>query len=452
MRHTPTAVPWAITLAVGATAAGAPPATTRLVAAGFNQPLDIAALPGHSNQIVVLERAGLLRIADTVTGVVRAAPFLDMTALVCCDPEGGAIGMTLSPDYAQSGHFYVLHTDSPTSDCVVTRFTVSADPFVADALSAHPVLRYPREFSGHNGGWIGFRPTDGMLYISSGDSGDGVVSDPENAAQTLVNDKRGKMLRVDPSGDDFPADPGQNYAIPAGNPLAGVAGDDEIWSFGLRNPWRCAFDPATGDLYIADVGQDLREEINFEAAGATGLRNYGWRCTEGTACTGLSGCACNGTGLTPPVFEYPHSGSPCDSITGGVVYRGAAVPEFQGRYFFADFCTDRVWSLKVVGGAATDPAEHTADFALGAPAHSIVTFGTDGAGEMYMADHDAGTIHAIVPRCLSDFDGNSYVNGDDFDAFVDLFVHGDIGADIDGNSFVNGDDFDLFAGAFASGC
>ncbi len=435
---------------------GAPPApaTTRVVGAGFTAPLDIAALPGQPGHLIVLEQAGMLRVLNTVTAETRAAPFLDMTSLVCCDPYGGALGITFAPDFATSGHFYVLYTDSPTSDTVVTRFTVTADPFVADPASARKVIQYDRSFSGHNGGWLGFRPGDGMLYISSGDSGDGVNPDPENAAQTLTNDLRGKILRIDPSGDDFPANPDLNYAVPADNPLVGIEGDDEIWAFGLRNPWRCSFDPANGDFYIADVGQDLREELNFEAAGSAGLRNYGWRCTEGTACTGLSGCACNGSGLTPPVYEYAHLNNPCDSITGGVVYRGSAIPEFAGRYFFGDHCTSQVWSLRMIGGVATDLQEHTADLALGngGPAAWVSTFGTDAAGEMYFAEYYAGVVHAIVPRCLADFDGNSYVNGDDFDSFAGLFEAGDPGADIDENSFVNGDDFDLFAAAFGSGC
>jgi glucose/arabinose dehydrogenase len=242
----------------------------------------------------------------------------------------------------------------------------------------------------HKAGWIDFGP-DGFLYVALGDGGGS--GDLQNVAQN-PNILLGKMLRLNVDLDSFPADVDRNYAIPVGNPFAGAAaGADEIWSLGLRNPWRASFDRLTGDLYIADVGQGAREEVNVATAASGGGNgvNYGWRIMEGTTC--FSG-PCNVPDLTPPVIEYDHSGGAC-SVTGGYVYRGSVIPALQGTYFYADYCLGFVRSFKFVNGmGATEQADWQS---LDPPTERITSFGEDAAGELYIVT-EQGRIYRIVPN------------------------------------------------------
>jgi glucose/arabinose dehydrogenase len=240
----------------------------------------------------------------------------------------------------------------------------------------------------HNAGWIGFRPTDpGRLYIAVGD-GNG-SNDPFNSGQnidTLV----GKMLRIDVSGDS-------GYTIPAGNLTSGLP---EIYQYGLRNPWRNSFDRATGDFWIADVGQSQREEINFQAAGSPGGQNYGWRTKEGTLITGLNPGGPFG-GLTDPIHEFVHNQGA--SITGGYVYRGTALPELQGQYFFSDFTSGRTWSLRYDGNRVSNLKDWSSQLDPDGQgpltmAFQIASFGEDAAGELYMVTIGRGTVYRIVPE------------------------------------------------------
>jgi hypothetical protein len=247
---------------------------------------------------------------------------------------------------------------------------------------------------------------DGYLYIAMGDGGDGC--DPDDRAQDTTNQLLGKILRVDVNGDDFPADADRNYAIPPDNLFVGVVGDDEIWAYGLRNPWRCAFDTLTGDLFIADVGQRTWEEINFQPSSSNGGENYGWPCREATACSSVSlcegsaFCTCDTDSLIDPVHEYRHSASPrrC-SITGGEVYRGCAIPDLQGTYFFADFCSAEIWSFLYNAGV-TDFRDRTSELApppgSGLDILDISSFGRDAHGELYICDHAEGEVFQIIPR------------------------------------------------------
>ena len=240
----------------------------------------------------------------------------------------------------------------------------------------------------HNGGTILFGPDDGYLYWSIGDGGSG--GDPPNNAQNL-NVLLGKILRLDVNRDDFPNDPARNYGIPDDNPFVGKSGADEIWDFGLRNPWRMSFDPATGDLYIGDVGQNTREEIDFEPAGSGGGRNYGWRKMEGTLGT-------KEPGMILPIFDYGHDLG--NVVTGGEVYRGPG-HALQGAYFFADFGSNRVWTLKVSHGEATGVTDRTDQIVSSdGPLQNISSFGTDGHGELYAVTL-GGTIFHIHPTRLS---------------------------------------------------
>ncbi|MGO4281686.1 PQQ-dependent sugar dehydrogenase [Cupriavidus sp. RAF20_2] len=336
------------------------------VAEGFAAPIFLTA-PANDPRLFVVERAGRVRIVRD--GSVLAASFLDLSILTTTDGERGLFSMAFDPAYATNGRFYVYYTDQ-NGAITVARYTVSASNPDAANPTGTLLLSIPHPgASNHNGGQLAFG-TDGMLYIGTGDGGGS--NDPANNAQnsgTLL----GKILRIDVSG--------ASYTVPAGNPFAGGGGGrPEIWATGLRNPWRFSFD-ANGLLYIADVGQGQREEVNAMPTASGGL-NYGWDRLEGTACVG--GTACDPAGLTAPVFEYSHDAGGC-AIVGGYVYRGAALPELQGRYFYTDLCTGKLASFLYRDGAVSERV----DWPVTASG-SVYSFGTDAAQELYVLA-DAGT-------------------------------------------------------------
>jgi glucose/arabinose dehydrogenase len=265
---------------------------------------------------------------------------------------------------------------------VLSRFRLaSADE--ADAGSEDVLLTIAKPFDNHNGGQLAFGPRDGYLYIGTGDGGQGGPADPDNRAQTIVASDGstmllGKLLRID-------VESGGRYTIPATNPeMAGRR--SEIWAMGLRNPWRFSFDRANGDLYIADVGQSQREEIDLQPAGSTGGENYGWRYREGTTC--FTGGVCDLPGLVPPIVEYPHEWSNC-AVVGGYVYRGQRYTRMRGIYFYGDYCTGRVWGLARDQAGGLETAE------LMGPRFSISSFGEDENGELYVVDY-GGTIYRLI--------------------------------------------------------
>lgn len=398
-----TVVGVALFVALSQPAAADTPLTTIRVGTGFAGPLFVTAPPGDTSRLFVVEQNGRIRILSN--GSILAPPFLDIRPLVLSSGERGLLGMAFHPDYDSNGQFYVNYSDL-NGDTVVARYSVSANPNLADAGSAQSVLFIDQPFINHNGGWLAFGP-DEYLYIATGDGGSGC--DPGQRAQDITDQLLGKMLRIDVNSDGFPADAIRNYAIPPDNPFVGTNGDDEIWAYGLRNPWRCSFDRATGDLYIADVGQRAWEEINFQPASSTGGENYGWDCMEGTACSEVSdcpvhGCVCNAPGLVPPFHEYSQEGptSPC-SITGGYVYRGSAIPDLQGTYFFADFCSNQIWSLRYDGVTVTEFQDRTAELVpdVGSIA-TISSFGEGADGELYICDRSGGEIFKIVFRDCND--------------------------------------------------
>ncbi|HUP51908.1 MAG TPA: PQQ-dependent sugar dehydrogenase, partial [Longimicrobiales bacterium] len=300
-----------------------PMVAAEVVVQGLEAPVFLTA-PEGDDRLFVVERGGRVVIVDN--SVALPQPFLDVSSLITAGGEQGLLGLAFHPDYASSGHFFVNYTDADDASTEVVRYTVSADPDVADPDSDVTVISVDQPYTNHNGGMIAFGP-DGMLYIGMGDGGSGGGEpDPENQAQrpeTLL----GSMLRLDVDG-------GTPYAIPADNPFVGhVSYREETWAYGLRNPWRWSFDRQTGDLYIGDVGQTEREEISFQPGSSDGGENYGWRIMEGTACHNPpSGCPM--TGLTLPIHDY--SLVPECAVTGGYVYRGSALPDLVGRYFFGD--------------------------------------------------------------------------------------------------------------------
>ena len=381
----------ASTLAAAAWGQATSSLSTQLVADGFNGPLLVTS-PKNDPRLFVVEQGGRIRIIKD--GAVLPKPFLDISTRITSSGERGLLGLAFHPHYADNGFFYVDYTDL-LGDTIIARFSVDpGNHDLADPSSDMQILTVDQPFSNHNGGMIAFSPNDGFLYIGMGDGGSG--NDPGNRAQTITNQLLGKMLRIDVNSDDFPADPDRNYAIPPDNPFVDIIGDDEIWAYGVRNPWRWSFDRNTGDLWIADVGQNQNEEVDFQPADSIGGENYGWRCMEGFRCTGLSGCTCNDQSLTLPIHDYAHN--PECAITGGYVYRGASIPLLKGTYFFADFCSAKIWSMRYDGNNVSEFQERTAELdpGNGLNIRGINSFGEDADGNLYIVDRTDGEIFRLV--------------------------------------------------------
>jgi glucose/arabinose dehydrogenase len=383
---------WSIAFAF-AGSAPAQPLSSEPIGAGFDAPMFATHAPGFPDLLFVAEREGIIRAVDLETGATLAPAFLDIDARVITTFERGLLGLAFHPGFAANGRFYV-HYSNTDGDSQISEFIATLDPLEADPESERPILEVEQPQGNHNGGWIGFSPIDSMLYVAFGDGGgsdDSATGHTEGIgnAQDLTDNLLGKLLRLDVDGDDF-ADEARNYAIPPDNPFVEVTGDDEIWASGLRNPFRAGFDRATGDLWIGDVGQNNREEVDLQPADSPGGENYGWRLREGTIATPTGGVGGERPpGNVDPVFEYLRS--PGMAITGGTVYRGT-IAALHGRYVFGDF-SSRIWSF--------DPAdpfltllEHTTEFgSIPMP----VAFGEDAAGELYVVSL-AGGVHRIVPE------------------------------------------------------
>ncbi len=358
-----------------------------LVTSLVSKPLFVTHAPGDFERIFIVEQDGRIMVLDI--GSNTPTVFLDITDRTSSGGERGLLGLAFHPDYQNNGLFYVDYTNG-SGDTRISEFAVSADPDVADETTERVLMVITQPFANHNGGWIGFGPNDGYLYIATGDGGSG--GDPDNRAQDL-DVLLGKMLRIDVNGVP--------YNIPPNNPFVGVAGRDEIWAYGLRNPWRDAFDSETGDFYIGDVGQSNWEEVDIQDAANTGGDNWGWRCREGAHDFQFTDdCGVAGTPsetLLDPVYDYSHGGGRC-SITGGEVYRGCAIPSLLGSYFFADFCSNTIWSFQYSGGPVT-VQDRTADLAPGGglTIRSVSSFGRDAAGEIYICDL-GGEVFKIVPN------------------------------------------------------
>lgn len=353
------------------------------VASGLENPLYLTAPVGDS-RLFIIEQPGRIRVIEN--GNLLPTPFLDITDRISSGGERGLLSVAFHPDYASNGFFFVNYTDR-NGDTRVERYSVSTDPNRADPASAKLILGVEQPFANHNGGLIVFGPDD-MLYIGMGDGGSG--GDPRGNGQnrgTLL----GAMLRIDVDGGD-------PYAIPLDNPFVGVPGArPEIWAYGLRNPWRFAFDNEAGDLYVADVGQTEWEEVNVVPASEAGM-NYGWNIMEGTHCYESS--TCDRQGLTLPVLEYGHQTevaladgtqhpTGC-SVTGGYVYRGSQIPELRGTYFYADFCEGWIRGFRYEDGEATEPRGW--DFGdIG----NILSFGEDAEGELYVLSAN-GRVYRVV--------------------------------------------------------
>ena len=411
------------------------------IAQGFDQPLFATSAPGDPDRLFVVEKSGQIRILDTATGATNGTAFLAIPgAELDTSSERGLLGLAFHPGYATNGQFYVFVTNA-TGDLEVRAYQRSAgNPDLADASGGDVILTIPHPgFANHNGGWIGFGP-DGYLYISTGDGGSG--GDPANNAQN-PDSLLGKMLRIDVNGDDFAGDAGRDYAIPDDNPFVAASASDEIWALGLRNAWRPSFDRATGDLYIADVGQGSREEINFQAAGSAGGQNYGWVIREGTQVYDPDrpgNLPPDSPLLVGPVLDYGHTsdGTGGFSVTGGYVYRGPDAG-LQGVYLYADFISDQIWSFRIVGGAVVDAANRTAQFVtLGGQIDLIASFAEDGYGNLYIIGLDGEIFRLNAGEGAGD--GGDLIRG----GAGNDSIHGGAGDDM-----IRGDDGDdrLYGGS-----
>ncbi len=358
---------------------GQPTLTTTLFARGLSSPLDFQVPAGDRNRAFVVEQGGRIRIVRG--GAVVGTPFLDVSSKISTGGERGLLGLAFHPQYASNGRFYVNYTDR-SGDTHISEFRAS--PPAADAVdpaTERELLFVRQPFANHNGGGLAFG-NDGMLYAGLGDGGN--AGDPQGNGQNLST-PLGKLLRMN-------VDAGTPFAVPSDNPFVARAGAfPAIWAYGLRNPWRFAFDRETGDLFLADVGQNAVEEVDFAAAPRRGGENYGWNIMEGTRCF-QPASGCNQAGLTLPVLDYTHSEG-C-SITGGVVYRGCRLPGYAGTYFYSDYCTAFIRSFRMQGGQAVDRRDWTA--ALGRGLNAPTSFGRDDEGEVYIVDQD-GEVYKVVP-------------------------------------------------------
>lgn len=352
---------------------------------GFTQPLFVTGAGDGSGRVFVAEKGGVIKILNPGTGAVNPAPFLDISGTISTAVERGLLGLAFAPDYATSGFFYV-HASATTGPTEIRRYRVSANPDVADPASGDLVLRIPHTGTNHRGGWIGFGP-DGLLYIASGDDSYGVtLANPAPDPNSLI----GKILRIDVGGDDFPLDPDRDYRIPAGNPFAGGGGFPEVFALGLRNPYRAAFDPATGRLYIGDVGESAREEVNLVPPNVGGL-NFGWPRLEGTQVILPAAVIPN---PAPPAIEYLHGFGPFqgNAVAGGAVNRGPVLA-LRGQFIFGDFVSENIWTIpavKIVNGTTLTSAamtRRTDEFIPDAGTIDLISsFGTDDAGNVYIVD------------------------------------------------------------------
>lgn len=343
---------------------------------GFILPTTIVATyTKDDSRLFISEQSGIIRIVDK-NGQTASQSFLDINQKVLNNGEMGLLGLVFSPNYTTNGFFYINYVNK-NQETIIARYKVSSNPNVADLNSEKIILKIQQPYTNHNGGDLKFGP-DGYLYIALGDGGSG--GDPQNRAQNK-DSLLGKILRID-------VNKGDPYSIPPTNPFINKPEtQSEIWAYGLRNPWRISFDKISGDLYIADVGQNSIEEVNLQKSNSKGGENYGWRCYEGNFPYNSEGCQEKSNYITP-IFEYDHQEGRC-SITGGFVYRGNTYPTFEGKYFYGDFCSGQLYYAENVANKwrQTLAAKTT---------YSISTFGQDTQNELYVADYRGGGIYKII--------------------------------------------------------
>jgi hypothetical protein len=441
----------AFTLAAGSltlssAAIQAQPLLTRQFIANLPAATHLAQPPGETRRLFVITKNGSVRLIRD--GTLIAMPVLSGLSGIYSGGESGLLGLAFHPDFQSNGYMYILYqTTAAPSGTRLARYTLNpADPEVADPQSVLNILTINRPYAtNHQGGWIGFGP-DGFLYITSGNGGSGTPSQD-------INSLLGKVLRIDVNSDDFPADPQKNYALPPDNPWAGATpGADEVWATGLRNPWRASFDRGTGDLWIGDVGDSSREELDVLPASVPPFLapNYGYPCMEGFLCTTSSLCTCNSPALTLPFFDYPRTFG--RSIICGYMYRGSAAPAARGTFFFGDAYAS-VYSIRRTASGAAKGFQTHPELTVS----SLYSYGQDNSGELYLCSATTG-IYKIIPACRPNCDGSStapILNVGDFTCFLQLFAAGDPYANCDQSTLqpvLNVADFTCFLQGFAAGC
>lgn len=409
-----------------------------LVGNGLARPVFATSAPGDSDSLFVLEQhRGAIERIDLSTGT-RSTFVTLPSGTVSTGNEQGLLGLAFAPDYQTSGRYYLNYTDA-SGDTRVREYTRQS-PTQGNPIATRDILRIDQPFSNHNAGWIGFGP-DGNLYVATGDGG--AANDPQNNSQTITNNLLGKILRVSVDGDDFPNDASRNYSIPSSNPFVGQTGDDEIFAYGLRNPYRCSFDRITGDLWIGDVGQNAREEIDVISAGTSG-QNFGWRIREGTLGPVVQDAI-------DPVYEYSRGSGALQgfSVTGGYVYRGS-ISELDGHYFFADFVNNRLWSFRLNendqadfdGTNFTDFEDWSNRVEIGLPTTirdiDISSFGEDDDGNLIVVSLNGNVFRLSSVITLGDVNRDGTVNFLDISPFIFILSGGfQAEADVNADGNVN---------------
>jgi len=361
----------------------------KLIGDGFKKTVWAESPKGVKNDLWVLEKTGKIKILNTKTG--DTSLFLDVTEQITSKSnEQGLLGLAFADDYLSSGRFYLYYTN-PKGDTEICRYIAhGADKRESKASTKELLLTFKQDYRNHNGGWIGFGP-DGYLYIGAGDGG--AANDPKKRAQDLSS-YLGKLLRIDVS-------PEKGYKVPKDNPFLGQSNvKPEIYAYGLRNPWRCSWDSETGDFYIADVGQNKWEEINFMSAGKGKGANYGWRAREGDIATPKKNVGgSKPKGAIDPIYVYPHDSSPKGglSVTGGYVYRGP-IKSLQGKYFFADYVKPHIWSFEVKNGKMDNFQNWTDQLnSENIKITAISSFGQDSVGNLLIISH-SGKIYQLIEK------------------------------------------------------
>jgi glucose/arabinose dehydrogenase len=421
------------------------------LAYGLNRPIHVAHAPGDQERLFIVEKPGTIKILNLQTGVINATPFLTVPDTDFSGSEEGLLGLAFHPDYADNGKFYVNVTVDDDGGTVATRthireYSVSGNPDIADPVATE-VLTINQPQENHNGGWIGFGPNDDYLYTMTGDGGGSHDDDSGHTlgtgnAQDTTDNLLGKVLRIDVDGTNGSTG---NYGNPENNPFVGKTGDDEIWAYGLRNPWRASFDRKTGDLWIGDVGQGAREEIDFQPASSSGGENYGWRLREGTIATptgSVGGPA--PSGAIEPVYDYQHGVEALQGyvVTGGHVYRGPD-PEIQGQYFFTDSGSNYFWRFNPADPYGTVEDITSAILPDVGTANNIVSFAEDPVGNLYFVrignnvnNTTTGAIYRMITNAVvpGDFDADGDVDSDDLPDWQSGY-----GANADGDADADGD-------------
>ncbi len=361
----------------------------QVIASGLNQPMQYKAVPGQPTLAYVVERGGVIKVL--VNDALQSTPLIEVSGSMSTSGEGGLLGIAFDPSFASNRYLYLHYSTGADVDTTIVRYTVDSTYLTSSTGSAQPILKVSQApYTNHKGGSINFGG-DNMLYVALGDGGSG--NDPLNRSQdktTLL----GKMLRIDPSSDDYPTDPDNNYSIPAGNPfLTDSTVRPEIWAFGLRNPFRWTYAAGLNGFFIADVGQDSYEEINFVSL-FNGGRNFGWRVREGLHSTTNTGPAF-GTVFHSPWVEYGRADG--RSVTGGFVYGNTTLPGVTGHYFFADFVSNKLWAVRFGIGSEIENISAGNPREVSGGLNGVVSIDPDASGEVVLTELGAGTVSRLIP-------------------------------------------------------